>query len=108
MIPEFLMIHHIRHSTRFFLFCTLALLTIASLAGHAALTSRTGEPADAERLQLVSRLGLTDLCLFTEARYTRHPAMADLHSPFQDAPTSFDYFPSGSLLMPAKRIKQRQ
>lgn len=102
------MIHQLRHSTRFFLFCTLSLLIIAILAGHAALASRTAAAADSERLQLARRLRLTDLCLFTEARYTRHPAMADLHSPFQDAPASFDYFPSGSLLMPAKRIKQRQ
>lgn len=102
------MIHHIRHSTKFFLCGALALLTLAILAGHAALASRTAAAADAERLQLARRLMLTDLCLFTEARYTRHPAMADLHSPFQDAPASFDYFPSGSLLMPAKRIKQRQ
>lgn len=102
------MVHQLRHSTKFFLCGTLALLIIAILAGHAALASRTATAADAERLQLARRLMLTDLCLFTEARYTRHPAMADLHSPFQDAPASFDYFPSGSLLMPAKRIKQRQ
>jgi hypothetical protein len=49
---------------------------------------------------LVHRLGLTDLCLFTEARYTRHPAMADRHSAFQDHPMGLDHFPSGSLLAP--------
>lgn len=102
------MIHQFRHSTKFFLFCVLALLTLAILAGHAALASREPAGGDAEALRLARRLRLTDLCLFTEARYTRHPAMADLHSPFQDAPASFDYFPSGSLLPPAKRTKQPQ
>ncbi len=29
---------------------------------------------------LVQRLGLTDICLFTEARYTRHPSQADIFS----------------------------
>jgi hypothetical protein len=49
---------------------------------------------------LVRNLGLTDLCLFTEARYTRHPAMADRHAAFQDHPMALDHFPSGSLLSP--------
>jgi len=50
--------------------------------------------------RLVKQLGLTDLCLFTEARYTRHPAMADRHAAFQDHPMGLDHFPSGSLLTP--------
>ena len=49
---------------------------------------------------LVRSLGLTDLCLFTEARYTRHPAMADRHAAFQDHPMGLDHFPSGSLVAP--------
>lgn len=52
------------------------------------------------RQQLVTELRLTDLCLFTEARYTRHPSQADLHTPFQDHPLSLEHFPSGSLLHP--------
>lgn len=51
-------------------------------------------------LDLVRRLGLTDLCLFTEARYTRHPALADRHAAFQDHPMGLDHFPSGSLVTP--------
>ena len=51
-------------------------------------------------LALVRSLGLTDLCLFTEARYTRHPAMADRHAAFQDHPMGLDHFPSGSLVTP--------
>ncbi len=50
--------------------------------------------------ELVRKLSLTDLCLFTEARYTRHPSQADLHAPFQEHPLSLEHFPSGSLLAP--------
>lgn len=50
--------------------------------------------------KLVRDLELTDLCLFTEARYTRHPSQADLHTPFQDHPLSLEHFPSGSLVTP--------
>jgi hypothetical protein len=49
---------------------------------------------------LTARLGLSDLALFTEARYTRHPAQADLHSAFQDHPLALEHFPSGSLIVP--------
>jgi hypothetical protein len=49
---------------------------------------------------LVRDLELTDLCLFTEARYTRHPSQADFHTPFQDHPLSLEHFPSGSLMTP--------
>jgi hypothetical protein len=53
-----------------------------------------------EKEELVRTLSLTDLCLFTEARYTRHPSQADMYTPFQDHPLSLEHFPSGSLLTP--------
>jgi len=43
---------------------------------------------------------LTDLSLFTEARYTRHLSQADGFTPFQDHPMAFEHFPSGSLVTP--------
>ncbi|MDG4555573.1 MAG: hypothetical protein P9E24_15195 [Candidatus Competibacter sp.] len=49
---------------------------------------------------LARELGLTDLSLFTEARYTRHPTQADRHGPFQDHPAALDHFPTGTLLPP--------
>jgi len=42
----------------------------------------------------------TDPFLFTEARYTRHPSLADLHSPFQDHPLALEHFPTGALVAP--------
>ena len=53
-----------------------------------------------EKREMVKRLDLTDLCLFTEANYTRHLTQADGHVPFQDHPVSLEHFPSGSLLRP--------
>lgn len=55
---------------------------------------------------LVRELGLTDLALFTEARYTRHPTQTDLHSPFQDHPGAIEHFPSGSILPPPSGLLQ--
>lgn len=89
----------------------LALAVFACALGAFALTF-----ADASRLRalnaesvaataaLVERLGLTDLALFTEARYTRHPTQADLQSAFQDHPVALEHFPTGSLLPPPAGI----
>lgn len=77
-------------------------LALAGAGAHAVLSA----PAEAARISasraLVGELGLSDLTLFTEARYTRHPSLADLNTPFQDHPMSFEHFPSGSLV-PAPR-----
>jgi hypothetical protein len=53
-----------------------------------------------EARTLVRELRITDLCLFTEARYTRHLSQADWHAPFQDNPMSLEHFPSGSIVLP--------
>ena len=44
----------------------------------------------------VSGLGLTDLCVATEARYTRNPAVSDPMAPFMDHPGAIEHFPTGS------------
>ena len=52
---------------------------------------------------LVARLGLTDLALSTEARYTRHPSVTDPLAPFMDHPGNIEHFPSGSIIVPDSR-----
>jgi len=44
----------------------------------------------------VAGLGLTDLCVATEARYTRNPAVTDPMAPFMDHPGAIEHFPTGS------------
>lgn len=55
---------------------------------------------------VVKNLELTDLCLFTEARYTRHLSQADLHSAFQDHPLSLEHFPAGSIAGPPPGLRR--
>lgn len=83
----------------------LALLAVAGVGFMATQVDAWVERARAQsaldtKQSLVAELGLTDLCLFTEARYTRHPTQADLNTAFQDHPLSLDHFPSGSLMQP--------
>ena len=67
---------------------------------------RSGSADHAASRALVRELGLSDLSLFTEARYTRHPTQADLHSAFQDHPLAQEHFPTGSLISPPAGLLQ--
>lgn len=49
-----------------------------------------------------SGIGLTDLCVATEARYTRHPAVSDPVVPFMDHPGAIEHFPTGSFWVPPR------
>jgi hypothetical protein len=79
-------------------FFALLLLLLALSFGDAVVRGDAAMLEIERRARLVADLGLTDLALFTEARYTRHPSQADLHSAFQDHPLALDHFPSGSLV----------
>ena len=73
---------------------------------HGSYRERTDATALRGKKELVKRLEITDLCLMTEASYTRHLSQADLHTPFQDSPLSLEHFPSGSMLRPPQAIKR--
>ena len=91
-----------------FLWSTLAqAIVLGLLLAHAAVSENASQGSLAEKAELVKTLKLTDLCLFTEARYTRHLSQADLNTPFQDHPLSLDHFPSGSYTQPPAGITQR-
>ena len=89
-----------RRSLKFLLFIAASLLLFLALPLHARHARQDG---DATLLNSpLRRLQVTDLCLATEARYTRHPAMADRHAPFQEHPLALEHFPTGALIMPSR------
>lgn len=53
-----------------------------------------------DKMALVATLQLTDIAVWTEARYTRHPSQTDFFSAFQDFPGAIDHFPAGSVIAP--------
>lgn len=95
-----------RRSTAVLYLILLGATALALSFVDAAWLRQRQSPAAALKQELVRRLQLTDLCLFTEARYTRHPSQADLHSAFMDHPLAFEHFPTGSLIsLPAHLSK---
>jgi len=77
--------------------CLLLLLLGLFLKGRQVRAEQSEREGPAQ-LALVKNLRLTDLALWTEARYTRHPSQADFFAPFQDMPSSLEHFPAGSVV----------
>ena len=98
----------LRKSSLFLAFTAGSIVCLAVLFAQGAAERQLQAPVLGEKRMFVERLGLTDLCLFTDARYTRNPAMADRSSPFQDYPLSLDYFPSGSVLPPPPHLRSHE
>ncbi len=76
------------------------LLTCLAALAHAAWEQREAALRPNLSAAMVQSLRLTDLTLFTDARYTRHLSQADTFSAFQDGPVALEHFPAGSLVMP--------
>lgn len=95
-----------RKSNVFFLFFAVLFVLAGLMFTHAHFRKRADMPALLQKKEMVKQLELTDLCLFTDARYTRHPSMADLNTPFQDYPLSFEHFPSASLIPPPPHLSE--
>lgn len=95
-----------RKSDKFIAFTAFNGVVFVLMLLSSQLGQATANAELRERARLARELMLTDLCLFTEARYTRHPSLADLHSAFQDHPFSLEHFPSGSLISPPARYER--
>ena len=94
-----------RRSTLFLLFLLITGGGVIASLIDASLLRQQADSELQQRSRLVRELGLTDLALFTEARYTRHPTQADLHSAFQDHPMALEHFPSGSIQPPPRWLR---
>ncbi len=95
----------VRNSNLFIGGILLGILLMCLMFVDAAISRRIDGNLVEKRREMVRVLGLTDLCLFTEARYTRHPSMADRHTPFQNHPLALEHFPSGSLMVVPPQLR---
>lgn len=96
----------VKRARRFLAFVTIGVAILASFVGWAARENRRWRSEELPKLHsLTTRLHLSDLALWTEARYTRHPSQADLFSAFQDSPGAPEHFPAGSVLSPPPALE---
>jgi len=95
-----------RKSNLFLSYIAVNLLLLLLIFVHASFKRNSDQRFVIEKRAMVKQLRLTDLCLFTDASYTRHPSQADLHTAFHDHPASLEHFPSGSLLAPPPVIRR--
>ena len=96
-----------RKSDIFFCYLAVGALLTCLMFVDATVSQHLDRQMLQERRDIVRVLTLTDLCLFTEARYTRHPSLADLNTPFQDHPMSLEHFPSGAIMAVPPHLKPK-
>jgi len=81
----------------------MVLSVLGSAVTHAVLVKRGGQAESFRMLQgMVANLGLSDVALSTEARYTRHPAVSDPVVVSMDHPGAIDHFPSTFFWAPVR------
>jgi hypothetical protein len=95
-----------RRSSLFLLFLVVNTALLFLMFVHAGYRQRADVAVLHQKAVMVRTLGLTDMCLFTEASYTRHMSQADIHTPFLGTPTSMEHFPSGALVMPPPLLRK--
>ena len=95
-----------RKSDGFGLFIATGMVLLAAILIQAHFGAQADLPLLRQKAAVARNLGLTDLCLSTEARYTRHLSQADRHAAFQPHPLAQDHFPSGSVLGPPEALKK--
>lgn len=94
-----------RNSTPYLVLTATAASLLIALIGLYPVWAKSDTDARLERERaMVNQLQLTDIALFTEASYTRHPTLADRFVPFQDHPMAISHFPSESLLAPPAHL----
>ena len=95
-----------RKAKKFFFFILIQGIFLILLTGYSFYRMEADRPRIELKRQMAREWELTDLCLFTEANYTRHLTQADRHTPFQNSPLAFEHFPSGSILLPPEALKR--
>jgi hypothetical protein len=83
---------------RFFVsLIALEVLALVYLVATGHFSAARVEPVRRHNQKLVQELVLTDLAIWTGARYTRHLSQADVFSAFQDGLGALERFPEGAL-----------
>lgn len=95
-----------RRSALFLNAIALLTFTLAGLLVHGRHRIDSSAPVFAANAALVRQLQLTDLCVFTEASYTRNPSVTGIASVFQDSPLTLEHFPSGALMQPPPHLRR--
>ena len=91
-----------RASTSLLILLAFFLSLVCGLAPMMLAKRSEQEQRFRELQQVVSCLGLSDLALSTEARYTRHPVSSDTVVVSMDHPGAIDHFPSTLFWTPVR------
>lgn len=91
-----------RPSTRLLILISFIALFQLALYQSYYGANRQQQEADQQMKLVIQRLGLTDLCIATDARYIRHLSISDPVAPFMDHPGGIEHFPSSAVIVPVR------
>ncbi len=89
-----------RPSVLFLVTLTGFLVVQLGLVWSAGQRLESSSRSEHQMRAIIRNYGLSDLCIATDARYIRHPAVSDRVAPFMDYPGSIEHFPTGSFWTP--------
>ena len=81
---------------RFFIFISIEFLCVVGFFVLGKLKQAERNTTLPDRQTIAQTLLLSDVCLTTESRHTRHISMPEWIAPFQDFPAYLEHFPSSS------------
>jgi hypothetical protein len=96
----------LRKADGFLKFILVNFLLLALMWGYSRYQAGEALERLGKEAITVQKLQITDLCLFTEAWYTRHPSQSDWHNPFQSHPVCLEHFPTGSIVRPPDLLRK--
>ena len=81
---------------RFLIFISLEFISIVGFYSLGQIKQSERQLIIESQQHIAQKLVLSDFCLTTESRHTRHLSMPEWIAPFQDFPAYLEHFPSSS------------
>ncbi len=93
---------------KMYAFLTVMLIVIFTILVLHSRAVVSNEQRLVEEAEIVRLLHLTDMCVTTESRHTRHIALPEPAAAFQDIPGFLDHFPTSTFFWPPSQVKMMQ
>lgn len=93
---------------KMYIFVTVMLMVIFTVFVFYSHTVVSNDQRLPEQAKIVRLLHITDMCVTTESRHTRHIALPEPAAPFQDIPGFLDHFPTSTFFWPPPQLINKQ
>lgn len=93
---------------KIYAFVTVMLIVIFTFFVFYSRAVVSNDQRLSQEAEIVRLLHITDMCVATESRHTRHIALPEPAAAFQDIPGFLDHFPTSTFFWPPPQVKIKQ